>query len=434
MLKRFWCEYNLPMSDSNSSSCQTCFRPVAGSSTGSQAQIAELEPQIQWLAFCRCNCPYLPKTQFSIEVCSNCKRRVAAHAINKVTRTDLCNCQNPLPVNIPSQLKQNETESITLDLNTVRLPPEYFPSDKFIPLAFLGDSPRALVLLCRDRQRGARVAVKLFKGVSPSLYATFESELRKNKQLSHTNIARIIESGIHNGKTPYVVTEYKEGFNLEQCVSLYGSPSYDVAVNILLKVTETLAYAQKQGVLHRDIRPGNIIFLDDLNSEPSICLTDFALPKVKASEQASHFWYALFMSADEARGIEYTEKSELYALGCIGYLLLSGREPFADNSALELKNKHALKLPPRISTINFSNERPADLDEVIEKCLEKDPKDRFESLAKFHERLEVFPRRIQMRITEALAAKKRAQLIRIAAGSAVALALCAAVFFALMHH
>ena len=422
------------MSDSNNSCCQACFLPLLPSISEEQGQLVQEAAQVQWVSFCRCNRPFVPKSQFSIDVCANCKRRVAALCKKKVTRQDLCTCENPNPQKIPSQLKPNEAEPVTLDLASVKMPPEYFPADRFTPLAFLGDSPRALVLLCRDKQRGARVVVKFFKGISSTLYSTFESELRKNKQLSHTNIARIIDSGIHNGKTPYVVTEYKEGFNLEQCVSLYGVPSYDVAVKILLGVCETLGYAMKQGVLHRDLRPGNMIFLDDTNSDPTICVTDFALAKVKASEEPKVPWYLLFMSGDEARGLEYSEKSELYCLASIGYFLLTGLPPFTDDSALELKNLHALKLPRRISSIKFSNERPSDLDEVIERCLEKDPKDRFESIAKFQERLEVFPRRVQMRIAEALAAQNRAKLIKIAAAVLVALAVCAAAILAFVHH
>lgn len=421
------------MNDSNNSCCQTCFQPFLTADGGTQGEPAQEALQVQWISFCRCNRPFIPKSQYSIEVCLNCKRRVAALTKERVTRQDLCTCDNPSPKKIPSQLKPNEAEPITLDLATVKMPAEYFPSDKFTPIAFLGDSPRALVLLCRDKQRGGRVVVKFFKGISPSLYSTFESELRKNRQLSHTNIAKIIDSGIHNGKTPYVVTEYKEGFNLEQCISLYGIPSYDVVVKILLCICETLSYAMKQGVLHRDLRPGNIIFLDDTNSDPTISITDFALPKVKASEEPKVPWYVLYMSGDEARGLEYSEKSELYCLGSIGYFMLTGRPPFTDGSALELKNMHSLKLPPRISSIKFSNERPSDLDEVIEKCLEKDPKDRFESIAKFQERLEVFPRRIQMRIAEALAARNRAKIIKIAAGGLVAVVLCAALILAFVH-
>lgn len=405
--------------------CQSCFRPKAE---------AGAPPQMQWVSVCRCDRPYSPNAQFSIEVCANCRRRVPVHATQQSTRIDLCSCSQPAAKKIATQIKQSETDPVSFDPKTVGLSADSFPSERFAPIAFLGDTPRATVLLCRDRMRGTKVAVKCFKNIAPALYPTFDSEVRKNKQLSHTSIAKIVDAGVHNDKTPYVVTEYKDGFSLEQCVAIYGYPSYDVAVRILLTACEALSYAQKQGVLHGDIRPGNIIFLDDMNSEPSIAITDFAFPKVKAKEELSNSWFTLYMSADEARNLDYSEQSEVYSLGCIGYFLLTARAPFIDGSALDMKNMHALKLPPRIVSLNFQPSRPKDLEEVIEKCLEKDPRDRFETIAKFQERLEVFPRRIQMRIDAVLAARKRAKLMRIGAIALAVAAVCAAGFFAIGHH
>jgi serine/threonine protein kinase len=157
------------------------------------------------------------------------------------------------------------------------------------------------------------------------------------------------------------------------------------------------------------------------------------MPKIKENEALSDPWFALYMSGDEARNLPYTEKSEVYSLGCTGYLMLAGRPPFTEGSALDIKNSHALKLPPRISTLKFDTKRPSELDEIIEKCLEKDSRDRFDSIAKFQERLEVFPRRIQMKIDAALAARKRAKIIRVALVVAVTAIICAGGAIALMH-
>lgn len=414
----------LGMDISAPENCQTCFRRKA--EDGAQLPI-------QWISVCRCDRLFNPNAQFSIDVCGNCKRRIPVYAKDTVTRLDLCSCSQPNPQKIATHIKQNETDPVVLDLASMRIAPERFPSERYAPIALLGDSPRATVLLCRDRQRGTKVAVKCFKMIPPSLYQMFDSEVRKNKQLTHTNIAKIVDSGVHNNNAPYVVSEYKDGFNLEQCVSLYGFPSHDVAIKILIDACETLGYAQKQGVMHRDLRPGNIIFVDDLNSQPSIALTDFALPKVKAAEQLTDRWLVLYISGDEARNLEFSEKSEVYCMGSIGYSMLAGRPPFQNAPALEIKNMHALQLPPRTSVVNFDKTRPSDLDEVIEKCLEKDPRDRFESIAKLQERLEVFPRRVQMQIASILSARKRAKIMRFAAIGAAIAALCAAGFFAVHH-
>lgn len=412
----------IEMENTTPENCQTCLRPKID---------ADSPPKWQWISFCRCERPYAPNAQFSIDVCESCKRRVAVDAAGKAPR--LCACANPSPRKIATYIKPNEKDPVALDVASVGMSADDFPLDKYSPIGILGEGARADVILARDRQRGTKVAVKCFKRINSALHPTFDSEARKNKQLTHTNVVKLVDIGIHNGKTPYLVTEYKDGFDLEQCLALHGVPSHDVAVKILIGVCEALLYAQKQGVMHRDIRPGNVIFLDDMNSEPTVSVTDFALPKVKSSEELSEPYDALYMSADEARSVEYNEKSEVYTIGGVGYALLTGRAPFLDGTASDIKKMHALKLPPKISDIKFDNKRPKDLEEVIERCLEKDPGYRFESVAKLLERLEVFPRRVQMQIAAVLAAKKRKRILLIVAASVVLAAVCAAGYFVLTH-
>lgn len=406
--------------------CQDCFRPVAEEGSVQKTQ---------WISLCRCDRPFSPSASFSIDICSTCNRRIAANVAPGPKHVDLCSCMVRQPVKVPMHLKPNESDAISLDLSTVGLSPATFPAERYGPLALLGFNKRATTVLARDRQRGTKVAVKCFKKIPPELLSTFQSEVKKNQQLTHTNILKISDCGVHNGKAPYLVTEYKDGFNIEQCAALYGFPSFDVAVKVMLGVCETLLYAQKQGVLHKDIRPGNIIFFDDLNSDPSVFVTDFALPKIKASEGLVDTNDAIWLSGDEARNMEYTEKSEVYSIGAVGFLLLTGRPAFRDGDVQEIKNMHALKLPPKISDLNFDKRRPKDLEEIIVRCLEKDPQYRFETVEKLKERLEVFPRRIQMQINNVLAARKRKRIMLIASVAAAAISVIGAIgFFILRGH
>lgn len=411
--------------NSNPESCQRCFRPKA--EAGSQ-------PQTQWISVCRCDRLYSPSSDFSIDVCANCKRRVASKNSGRVECPGLCSCESPNPKKVPTYIKPTESDAVALDLASLGMSPDSFPSERYTPIGILGDGARATVILARDKQRGTKTAVKCFKLITPAMQATFESEVKKNQQLTHTNIARIAGFGFHNGKIPYMVTEYKDGFNLEQCLALNGIPSHDIAVKILIGVCETLIYAQKQGMLHRDIRPGNIIFLDDMNSEPSVLITDFSLPKIKLNQELTESGDALYMSCEEARGVEYSEKSEVYSIGCVGFSLLTGRPPFQDGTARAIKNMHALQLPPKISALKFESKRPKDLEEIVERCLEKDPGNRFESVAELLERLEVFPRREKMQIETVLAARKKKQMLVIAVAVLLAIALCVVGYLVLRPH
>src|ERR1700733_9439544 len=319
------------MENAIAESCQSCFRQKAADGS---------PPRSQWTSFCRCDRAYSSKSQFSIDVCATCKKRVATNSSGRTVSPGLCSCAAPDPKTVPTYIKQNESDALTLDLNSIGMSPDTFPTERYAPIGILGDGSRASVILARDKQRGTKGAVKCFKRIAPALRSTFESEVRKNKELNHTDLAKIVDFGFHKEKSPYLVSEYKDGFNLEQCLALYGIPSHDVAVKILIGVCEALLYAQKQTVLHRDIRPANIVFLDDMNSDPSISVLDFALPKIKMSEEVTEICDALYMSADEARRLEYTEHSEVYSLGCVGFALLTGRPPFQDDTALDIRNSH----------------------------------------------------------------------------------------------
>jgi len=412
------------MDNTQPENCQKCFRPPADPA---------VPPKTQWVSVCRCDRPYSPKAQFSIDVCGNCRRRIPPTIEGQVERIDLCTCPQPNAQKVQTHIKPNEQDAVALDPVSLGISQGSFPIERYAPIALLGQSSRASVILARDKQRGTKVAVKCFKKVDPALQAAFQSEVKKNQQLNHTNVVRIVDSGFPSGKTPYLVTEYKDGLNIEQWLALHGTPSPDVVVKILMGVCEALLYAQKQGVLHKDIKPGNVIFFDDMNSEPLVLVTDFALPKVKASEGLADSADAIYMTADEARNVDYNEKSEVYAIGTIGYALITGRPPFKDGSFLDIKNAHALKLPPKISDLKFDNKRPRDLDEVIEKCLEKDPGNRFESVAKLYERLEVFPKRVQMQIVAIAAAEKKKKMMLIGAAVGILVALCVAGFLAMGH-
>lgn len=150
--------------------CQTCFRLVAQPGA---------EPKTQWFHVCRCGRTYSPNSQFSIDVCGNCKRRIPAHADGSFTSPGLCSCPAPNAHKLASNLRQGETDPVSLDLTSIKMPAENFPLDKYAPVAFLGDSPRATTLLCRDRARGSKVVVKCFKRIAPAMHATFQSESKK---------------------------------------------------------------------------------------------------------------------------------------------------------------------------------------------------------------------------------------------------------------
>lgn len=385
--------------------CPKCFRLV---------QAEGSESVSQWRTFCRCDRKYSPNSQYSIDVCASCKKRVVMNATGKVNHPELCGCDNPAPTNIPAYIKQNEkAEPVSLELASLGMSSDDFPIERFQPIAILGQSEFANTILCRDKQLGSKVAVKCLKTITPEIKASFEQEGKIIGRLNHPQIAKLLHTGIHNNKTPYMVTEYKDGYNLEQYLAIHDIPSYDIAVMILISLCEVSVYLQKERLFIENIKPENIIFVDDLNSEPAVFVTDINFPNLELKDRLSSVKDVHYMSSEVARNMDYSDHAEMYSIGCIGFALLTGRPPFEHASPQKIKNNHALVLPPRISNLKTESGRPGDLEEVVERCLEKDPRVRFESVSKLLERLEVFPRREKNRIALLEAAKGKQQSMRV---------------------
>ncbi len=410
--------------------CKTCFRPKPGPTN---------QIDSQWFSNCRCDRPYSPSTRFSLDVCDTCKQPVPPAANTMQAVSGICSCLNPAARKAPSQIKATEKDALEFDIASLRMTAANFPLERYSPIGILGDGGRATVILARDKVRGGKVAVKCFKRLPAALQASFLNESKKLQQLNHSSIVKIIDFGMSSAGTPYVVTDYKEAMNLEQCLACYGTPSHDVSTKIMAGICEAILAAQKQGILHRNIKPGNVLFYDDRNSDPTILLTDFAMYKGDVLEDAADARDLFYISADEARNMDYTERSEIYSIGSIGYLLLTGQAPFSDGNAREIKNLHALKLPPRICDAKFDNTRPKQLEALVEKCLEKDPSYRADSIAQLHAQLEALLRMQQAEMEQGLAIQKMQKALMIG-GTVLAImvvlliALGAATFFGLFKH
>lgn len=404
--------------------CKTCFRQKAEADSATQSQ---------WISACRCDNPYSPSSRFSLDVCANCKQCIPPDADGAVDASGLCSCSRRDAKKIPGQIKQTEQDAVALDIASLRMTAANFPLERYTPIAVLGDNIRATIILARDKVRGGKVAVKCYKKLPAALKTSFLNEAKKLQQLNHSNIVKTIDCGLTQAGTPYVVTDFKEALNLDQCIAAYGTPSHDVTIRILAGICEAVVAAQKQGMLHRNIKPANVLFFDDRNAEPSILLRDFAMHKGDPLEEAATTSDLLYMSSDEARNMDYTEKSEMYAVGNIGYLLVTGKAPFDEGEPREIKNLHALKLQKRMADIKFDNTRPKQLDELIERCLEKDPSYRFDSMPQLLERLQALLRMEQAQHAQVLAGQQLKKVLTVG-GAALVVAIIATIAFFTLHH
>lgn len=176
-----------------------------------------------------------------------------------------------------------EENEIEIELDQAK-----FPKERFKPLGLLGQGAGGSVYLCRDRYLNKKVALKVLNYVSDEILVAFQSEARINTRLEHPNIARVLDFGIHEGNTPYMVVEYIAGLDLEFYFANQGPPDPDIALSILKQVCNALAYAHGQGVLHRDIKAGNILFRQDSEDAFSVSVIDFGLARLSTVDQVDN--------------------------------------------------------------------------------------------------------------------------------------------------
>ena len=245
----------------------------------------------------------------------------------------------------------------------------------------LGRGGMGIVLLARDLALDRPVAIKLLPAAlarQPHLRERFLREARTAAGLSHPNVVPIhaVEAA---GDVVFFVMGYVEGETLARRVSRGGPLPVGEATRVLRDVAWALAYAHGRGVVHRDVKPDNILL--DRGSGRAL-VTDFGIARV-ADETRSltldgHVMgTAQFMSPEQAAGEPLDGRSDLYALGVVGFLALTGRPPFEAPSVPALLAKQLLEEPPPVASLRA--ELPPRLAEAIDRCLAKRPDDRFDS-------------------------------------------------------
>ena len=257
-------------------------------------------------------------------------------------------------------------------------------------VGYLGAGGMGAVYRARDSQLNREVAIKVLPDVRSDRrhLESFRREATVVAKLSHPNILEIFDFGFDH-EHPYAVMELLEGDDLRH--RMLGRPMPpDKAVNILIAVAEGLAVAHKRGVVHRDIKPENIF----ITGGGVVKILDFGIarPVPEASESTATgpltndvtltktgavTGTVGYMAPEQVRGQKLDGRADIFALGCVAYELLSGRHPFRRASSIDTMLAIVEETPPPLADV--VPELPPALVKVVQRCLEKDPNDRFDS-------------------------------------------------------
>jgi eukaryotic-like serine/threonine-protein kinase len=242
----------------------------------------------------------------------------------------------------------------------------------------LGAGGMANVYLAEDEELGRRVAVKILneRYANDELFIErFNREAKSAASLSHPNIVSIYDRGEAEG-TYYIAMEVIEGRSLKELILTRGPLSVPVAIDYTKQILSALRFAHRNGIIHRDIKPHNVL----LGAEDRLKVTDFGIARAGASqmtEAGSIMGTAQYLSPEQARGAPVTAASDVYSVGVVLYEMLTGQTPFNGDSPIEIAMKHLNETPKPPSHIRRG--LPRELDQVVLRALAKEPEDRYQS-------------------------------------------------------
>jgi len=239
----------------------------------------------------------------------------------------------------------------------------------------------------RDLRLGRDVAVKVLRADlarDPSFQARFRREAQNAASLNHPAIVAVYDTGETAGETgpvPYIVMEYVDGDTLRDVLKREGPLPPRRAMEIVADVCAALDFSHRHGIVHRDVKPANIM----LNRAGAVKVMDFGIARAVSDGQATMtatsavIGTAQYLSPEQARGESVDARSDVYATGCVLYELLTGQPPFTGDSPVAIAYQHVREAPRPPSEAQPG--LPKELDAIVLKALNKNPLNRYQTAA-----------------------------------------------------
>ena len=244
----------------------------------------------------------------------------------------------------------------------------------------VGRGGMAEVFLARDRLLDRPVAIKILfpeMATDPSFVARFKREAQAAANLNHPNIVGVYDWGKERG-TYYIVMEYVDGRTVSEMIRNDGPIPAPQAARIAADVAAALGFAHQKGVVHRDVKPGNVL----ITANGEVKVADFGIARAMTSgaeenltQTGSVMGTATYFSPEQAQGKQVDPRSDLYSLGVVLYEMACGKPPFTADSPVAIAYKHVQEPLPRLK--DKAKDVPAGYEAVTAKALAKNPDDRY---------------------------------------------------------
>jgi serine/threonine-protein kinase len=273
---------------------------------------------------------------------------------------------------------------------------------KYEIVSLIGKGGMSVVYKARNLEVNSTVAVKMLKKELISdkeLLARFQQEAKAAQSLTHSNIISVHEFGVMPNGQPYLVMDYLKGELLADAIEQNGRLPLKRCLPIFIKACEALAHCHQHNIIHRDIKPGNIMLVETANDTDVVKLFDFGFcklaktqgrPAQQLTQTGDVLGTPLYMSPEQSRGKNLDSRSDIYSLGCVMYEAITGKAPLVGSNVLETMQKQINERPESITSARPDLYIPDELTEILFKAMEKEPEKRYQSMAELKRDLENF--------------------------------------------
>ena len=266
------------------------------------------------------------------------------------------------------------------------LPPQY-QIDKQVSSGGMG-----IIFKGSHRHSGVALAIKIMHpqhASNPNNLRRFEQEARTASTLQHPNIVVVHDFGVSQKSIAYLIMEWLNGPDLQQCLQDSGTMKLERALSIFLQCANALSHSHKHGIVHRDIKPSNIILSHAEHASDFVKIVDFGIAKLLTSEDGDRtnltqtgdiLGSPKYMSPEQCKGEMTDSRSDIYSLGCVMYETIVGTPAFTAENPGQMFYKHITEMPARPTSINPNIEYPQFIEPMLFKLLQKEPAKRYASM------------------------------------------------------
>jgi eukaryotic-like serine/threonine-protein kinase len=272
------------------------------------------------------------------------------------------------------------------------VPPQY------LLLEQINQGGMGIIYRARHRYTGSMLAIKFLHGDQigkQEALKRFHFEAKTAMALTHNNITRVHDFGINEDNIPFFVMDWIDGISLAKKIDCDGVLNIDEALSVTMQTAQALVYAHSQKIVHRDMKPENLMLVRDHTGCTSVRILDFGIAKALAGPDNQNLTQTgailgspIYMSPEQGLGHSTDERSDVYSLACVLYYALLGHPPFMGTSSIETICKHINEPVPPLALEHKTF--PEALQNIILKALEKNPADRYQSMNEFLQDLQLF--------------------------------------------